>query len=91
LAQRIDGSVKLCMDELSSRPGAPPKSAERELVAAILERAIQDLRHENRAIATDAQRWFCWDEPRHHFSVVHVCEYLGVDADAVRESVLHKV
>ncbi len=68
--------------KVENYPAAAP-SPERELLVAVLQRAILDYVGSGRLLSTDAGDWL-FDESDHDFSFAWVCGHLGLEPDAVR-------
>jgi hypothetical protein len=73
---------------LEQANAAPPWSGIRALMLAVLEEAIHCLRSPDSLARADAELWMTSRERRYVFSFAIVCEALGLEASAVRRSVI---
>lgn len=82
--ERIGDLGRLLPSQWFQRTGSP----ERDLLVAILARALLDWENERtqeRGIG-DATRWFESSRPDRYFSFYYVCHHLGLDPLAIRKA-----
>jgi hypothetical protein len=67
---------------------APPWSGARALMLAVLEEAIHSLRSPDFRARAQAELWMTSRERRYIFSFAAICEALGFEPSAVRQSLI---
>ncbi len=69
---------------------ARTSAAERDLMCAVMQQAIDDLRHEQQSIRAEALAWLEDAQRFDLYSLNNICDVLGFSAVAIRDLLLHQ-